>query len=382
MADRAVPWRLIGASPPRWGSVVRRSTDRRQAMADYLSPGVYVEEVPPLARPIAGVGTSTPGFIGVFPDTIQVPARPQDGDTEAIKKAGFKWVDLKAKAKAGVPEFITTWTQYTDRFGDFLGLPTQGASTQAPPAVNLGQRFLAQAVYAFFNNGGTGCYVVRVAAATDLDSALRAFAAIDEITMVAAPGLTGATAYDALVTHCANPNLQDRVAILDPVERDATFDAGNFTTLKTPVTATPAGLRPSNSTFAAFYFPWVQVFDPAASLTDPLGKGLVYVPPSGHMAGIYARSDAARGVHKAPANEVVLGATGLRYPLSKADQDQLNDDGVNLIRPLNGAIRVWGARTVGGNANGEFRYLSTRRFFNFLRESIDEGTQFVVFEPN
>jgi uncharacterized protein len=355
-------------------------------MPQYLSPGVYVEEVPPLARPIAGVGTSIPGFIGALPNTVQLPARPQASDTQAIKDAGFKFVDFAVPAAAGIPEFITSWTQYTRRFGDFLGDETAAATSATNPAVNAGQRNLAHAVYGFFNNGGTGCYVVRIAAAGDLANALRAFATIDEITIVAAPGLTGATSYEALTAHCADPNLQDRVAILDPIESNAAFDSGNFAGLQNTPTDTPAGVRPANSTFAAFYFPWIQVFDPASALTQskqtPPGDGLIFVPPSGHIAGIYARNDATRGVHKAPANEVVLGATGLRYALTKADQDNLNDNGVNLIRPLNGAIRVWGARTVGGDANGEFKYISTRRFFNFLRESIDEGTQFVVFEPN
>src|SRR5205823_3157925 len=106
------------------------------------------------------------------------------------------------------------------------------------------------------------------------------------------------------------------------------------------------------------------------------------VPPSGHMAGIYARVDTQRGVHKAPANEVVLGALSLTYQLSRAQQDGLNPQGVNCIRDLNGNIRVWGARTLGGDANTAWKYVSVRRLFLFLRESIDQGTQWVVFEPN
>jgi phage tail sheath protein FI len=132
---------------------------------------------------------------------------------------------------------------------------------------------------------------------------------------------------------------------------------------------------PQNNTYAALYFPWIVVFDPAT-------KENVLVPPSGHVAGIYARVDTQRGVHKAPANEAVSGALGLQYNLSKSQQDGLNPQGINCIRNLNGNIYVWGARTLGGNANGEFKYISTRRLMNFLRESIEEGTQFVVFEPN
>ena len=133
--------------------------------------------------------------------------------------------------------------------------------------------------------------------------------------------------------------------------------------------------RSEAGSYAAVYFPWLQVF-------DPVTETIINVPPSGHITGIYARSDATRGVHKAPANEVVIGAVGLERLLTKADQDGLNPNHVNLIRSFNGAIKVWGARTRTDAAHADFNYVSTRRFFNFMRESIDEGTQFVVFEPN
>jgi hypothetical protein len=87
-------------------------------------------------------------------------------------------------------------------------------------------------------------------------------------------------------------------------------------------------------------------------------------------------------VHKAPANEVVRGALGLRYSISRLQQMSLNQNGVNCIRDLNGNVRVWGARTLGGDANLEWKYVNVRRLFLFLRESIDQGTQWVVFEPN
>jgi phage tail sheath protein FI len=111
-------------------------------------------------------------------------------------------------------------------------------------------------------------------------------------------------------------------------------------------------------------------------------RGRICVPPSGHIAGIYARTDEERGVHKAPANVAVLGALNTRYYISKAKQELLNPQGVNCIRNMNGNITVWGARTVGGDRNAEWKYINVRRFFLFLRESIDEGTQWVVFEPN
>ncbi len=106
------------------------------------------------------------------------------------------------------------------------------------------------------------------------------------------------------------------------------------------------------------------------------------MPPSGHTAGVYARVDGLRGVHKAPANEAVRGALGVRYRVSKILQDGLNPGGINAIRPFNGNILVWGARTVGGDENTEFKYVSVRRLLNFMKESIEDGTRWVVFEPN
>jgi phage tail sheath protein FI len=141
-------------------------------------------------------------------------------------------------------------------------------------------------------------------------------------------------------------------------------------------------VAPKRTDLAAWYFPWIKVFDPAAKLQKPDGDGLIGVPPSGHMAGIYARVDNARGVHKAPANEAVLGALNVTQLISKADQDGLNPKGVNCIRVLNDNILAFGARTIGGDANGDTKYINVRRTLLFLRESIEEGMQFVVFEPN
>ncbi len=375
-------------------------------MVNYQAPGVYVEEVPPLASPIAGASTSTPGFIGVIPDTVQLVAHTQKGDADSDIARKYKYVDFSVPAAAGSAHFVTTWSQFAKLFGDLLGDSTPKATQVTNPAVNPGQRNLAHAVYGFFNNGGAGCYVARVAAEGDLLKALTTFAAIDDISMVAAPGLTSAARYADLEGHCAK--LHDRVAILDAVQTDdpaTDFASGTFTALANPTSNQPPGLRPSDSPYAAVYFPWIQVFDPgklliqqgdvllwkAAQLASPPPPptppppppdGLIYVSPSGHMAGIWARVDNTRGVFKAPANEVVQGAVGLRWRISGADQEKLNPSGVNIIRALNGAIRVWGARTVGGDANGNFKYLSTRRYFNYLRKSIEQGTQWVVFEAN
>jgi phage tail sheath protein FI len=312
-------------------------------MPQYLSPGVYVEEVPSGAFPIAGVGTSTAGFIGQVTDEVIMPfrpGRPLDPENPVPE-------DMYTVAPAGEPQLVTSWEAFKKNFGDF----------------DAANKILAHAVYGFFNNGGTRCWVTRLTDATDtgaVTEALQRFEAIDEIAIVAVPGALDVNIQVAVVDHCENTG--DRFAILDG-QRTETF--------------TPEAIQGQmrDSDYAALYFPWVKVYDPVTDADD-------YVPPSGHMAGIYARVDTERGVHKAPANEVIRGAVGLESRLSKSDQDGLNPDGINVIRAFNGNITVWGARTLGGDDNGEWKYINVRRLFLFLRESIDEGTQWVVFEPN
>jgi len=328
-------------------------------MPQYLSPGVYVEEVPSGASPIAGVGTSTAGFIGLVLDTTDVngqardilmPARPgqfeRDAEGNIRLEEGAPVAVRYALAPVEEPQLITSWDSFKRNFGDFQ-------------PHNL---VLAHAVYGFFNNGGTRCWVARVGAldAAGVGRALAKFAAIDEIALVAAPGALDAAIQGALLDHCEN--LGDRFAILD----------GQRAAVPTVVNI-QGGVRRSN--YAALYYPWLQVYDPASNTN-------IIVPPSGHMAGIYARVDTLRGVHKAPANEVVRGALDVEFRLGRPDQDGLNPDGINVIRRFDGTVTVWGARTLGGDANGEWKYINVRRLFLFLRESIDQGTQWVVFEPN
>jgi phage tail sheath protein FI len=129
-----------------------------------------------------------------------------------------------------------------------------------------------------------------------------------------------------------------------------------------------------DSAFAAVYYPWIEVFDPKT-------RQNIQVPPCGHMAGIWSRNDDTRGVAKAPANEVVAGALGLKTQVTRGEHDTLNPEGINVIRSFPGrGIRVWGARTLASDET--WRYLNVRRLFNYVEESILEGTQWVVFEPN
>jgi phage tail sheath protein FI len=167
----------------------------------------------------------------------------------------------------------------------------------------------------------------------------------------------------AMIAHCEL--MGDRVAILDAPPglnaqqiREWRVDKAGY-----------------DSKYATLYWPWVKVFDPLAGQAN-------FVPPSGHMAGIWARSDDTRGVHKAPANETVRGVIAVGSDLTSREQELLNPVGINCVRSFPGrGIRVWGARTMA-QTETEWRYINVRRLFNYLEESILEGTQWVVFEPN
>jgi uncharacterized protein len=208
---------------------------------------------------------------------------------------------------------------------------------------------------------------------------------LDEVNIVAAPGYTDAVSYEALLTHCEK--MRNRIAVLDAPQEVKDIDLLTKVGAARPAGATAGageaagaagGLRPriSDHGYGASYFPWITAQDPLSPRT------LVDIPPSGHLAGIYARTDATRGVHKAPANEPVRGALNLTYRLTDEEQGELNQAGINCLRffPREG-ILVWGARTLAEGAS-EWRYLNVRRLFNMIEESIARSTRWVVFEPN
>jgi phage tail sheath protein FI len=131
---------------------------------------------------------------------------------------------------------------------------------------------------------------------------------------------------------------------------------------------------PRDSIMGAYYFPWVEMYDTVVDEN-------VFAPPSGGLAGVYSRVDGTRGVHKAPANELFRTALGLKYNLTDAEQELLNPKGINCIRSFPGrGIRVWGARTI--SSNPEWRYVNVRRLFCMVEQAIQNGTNWVVFEPN
>jgi phage tail sheath protein FI len=313
------------------------------------TPGVYVQEVPAGPRPIQAVGTSTPVFIGDAP---------------------------LEDALVNEPRAVNNWSEFVKRY-------MQKEEKERESTV------LSNAVFGFFENRGSRCFIVNTGGKPGIEDALAAAATVDEIAIVAAPGRSDPATHTAIQAHCEG--LEDRVGILDTIEQ--VDDIELLTQLETlPVPKggrgkgtraggaeqppKEGGLLPSQSDrgFTTIYFPWITV-------TDPFSNEVINVPPSGHIAGIWARTDADRGVHKAPANEVVLGASNLTYPLTRDEQGVLNDVGVNCIRLFQRSIRVWGARTLADPAS-EWRYLNVRRLFNMIEESISEGTNWIVFEPN
>jgi uncharacterized protein len=311
-------------------------------MPNYKSPGVYVEEIPSKSQTISGVGTSIAGFVGLVTEETKGGSLPPEYEAKSI----------------------ANWGEFKNKFGD----------------VQEGNKVLAYAVYGFFDNGGSRCWVARVTTLEQerIKEALTRFEAIDEISIVAVPFPPKATllpakptaaeprgtvapnnlqqgVWDEVLAHCEK--MKDRFAILD--REDATEE-----------------LKTSND-YGAVYFPYIKVRNQMLPAEDPD----IYMPPSGHIAGVYARVDASRGVFKAPANEVIRGVSGEKQrPVSRIEQDALSDKNINVIRKFNGNTTVWGARTI--SANPEFKYINVRRTLLFLRESIDEGTQWAVFEPN
>ena len=332
-----------------------------------LAPGVYFQELQG-PRSIQFVGTSTAAFVGQAPD-----AGAHVGEAVAINNPSQFAAEFASR-----PDARPTW--------------------------------LSHGVKGFFQNGGSRCFIVNIPDSEPISgndrprTGLKLLEEIDEVAIVAAPGRTDPNSHDALLSHCEP--LGDRFCILDPP-----MDVTNTELLKTVETAAiptrgagkdkdkdkdkdaaagggtsdagsstaAGGLRPRISAggYGAFYFPWLYVQDPL----NPRG-GLVAVPPSGHMAGIYARVDNSRGVFKAPANEIVRGALNLKYRVTSAEQADLNNKGINCIRFFSSeGIVVWGARTLADPSSDQ-KYVPVRRTTIMIEQSIVRSTRWAVFEPN
>jgi uncharacterized protein len=297
-----------------------------------LSVGVTTKIVSSGRKPIESKGASTAGFVG-----------------------------QSVKGPVNKPILITSWSNYLKHFSSF---------SEA--------HHLAHAVNGFFQNGGSRCYVLNVGAPKEGEgekdfaalvqgedrgpakrTGINTFDDVEDISLVAVPGHTSPEIQTIVKAHCAKAG--NRVAVFDGVE-----DLGDLNLDQMS--------RPTACEDAAVYFPWLEVFDPEK-------KQNVHVPPSGHVCGLIARVDHDRGVHKPPANEPLRGVVGLKYNLTREEQNVLNPQGINCIRNFGDlGIKVYGARTL--SADSEWKYLNVRRLFHVVRASLQAGTEWVVFEPN
>lgn len=433
-------------------------------MAQYLSPGVYVEEKPSGEKPIEGVGTSTGAFVGIAEKGPIGKAEQIANWTQFVKKFGgyiangdLAYAVNQFFAEGGTRCFVVRTCHYTDitddatktsvssaatlldsdgnpsmrvqassdgAWGNFAADPKAGISIEVKAATeqaggfqlvvkikgveeeifdnltiaNVEDEINKKSAHIIVEkdswNGVTGSgnipnVIASVPLAggsdglTDLDetdflgdessqTGLHAFDVIDDISIVAMPDRAGDR--DAIIgglTYCQNR--KDCFFVADPPKG---LDPTTVEGFKKGTVAPYVG-NAFNSSYGALYYPWVII-------NDPRTGGKRYMPPSGAVAGTYAHTDSVRGVHKAPAGIIegyLDSVSGVERIITKSEHDGLNPAGINVIRsfPTSG-ICIWGTRTV--SADPEWRYLNIRRLFLFLEESIDEGTQWVVFEPN
>ncbi|MDH5795557.1 MAG: phage tail sheath subtilisin-like domain-containing protein, partial [Candidatus Bathyarchaeota archaeon] len=301
---------------------VLSGTRGQSEIPEHLYPGVYVEEIEVGGKPIEGVSTSTAGMVGMT----------QTGPLNE-------------------PTLITSFRGFSRKFGGHLDQ-------------SYGEhRYLPYAVEGFFWNGGQRVYVTRVGV-TDVGQSitdetiigvddsdpskrtgLQTLKNIDQISIVAIPNGTSQNVQNAMISHCEL--MKDRFAVLDPAKN---ADLRQIRQQRSQY----------DSKYAALYYPWINV-------KNPFTEDVLPVPPSGHIRGIYARTDMEHGVHKAPANEMVQGALSLERKITKKEQDILNPLGVNCLRVFEDrGIRVWGARTI--SSDPLWKYVNVRRLVLYLEQ--------------
>jgi len=295
-------------------------------------------------------------------------------ETRSVEELIGRTYDDPDDAADAVFEALTSDDALKDAFREWLSQPTVF-------------KFVA-AVNGFYDNGGGKAYVYLLGS-QDLDNSIRenqadklglyAFDDVDDMAMHVSPGLSFSQQREML-EHCETR--KDRFAILDgPLLSGGDMDI-------------PASAKG----FGALYVPWLKITKPSwmsgpAPAPDVPGamrrklikcdRNEVYCPPSGHVAGVFARVDTERGVHKAPANEVVMGITGLSQNINRLEQGQYNDRGINVIRIFKDrGIRIWGARTLATKSDPSWKYVNVRRLFIMVEQSIMQGMQWAVFEPN
>ncbi len=322
-------------------------------MPEHLPPGVYLDETAPRRAPIQGVSTSLCAFVG---PTLSGPV-------------------------GEVSHVLSSFAHYSRIYGGLDNLAVAASAN-----LHYCRNYMAHAAKAYFDNGGSQLCVVRVASdflayasvsAQDADGYTAALLALDQvkdITTVAAPGYSvfaslGDGAFyravqSALLAHVSEPQ-RFRLAVLDSPPQASVEQ----------IKAVRSGIDASR---AALYYPWVITANPLAG-SSGAEPATIALPPSGFVCGIYARVDIQRGVFKAPANEVITGATGFDVVLNSTAVEMLNPLGINCLRFFEGrGYRLWGARTT--SSDPEYKYVNVRRYLNYLEASIDRGLQWAVFE--
>ncbi|MGM9489726.1 phage tail sheath subtilisin-like domain-containing protein [Ideonella sp. YS5] len=403
LARRGQP---VDASPPAPAIALAPAPDA----APEAEPSAAAAEAPVVdAVPAPALPASPPA---------PVPTGTGNGDRPSIEKEDVAYQDSEPEKSWQEPsplrpyyfeqrsvnadsmavKLCTNFSEYVQLFGDFSGFEIEPENPGEKPELRRfkplhpGHHKLTHAVYGFFANGGTAAYVARISRIDQLTALLEKLESNEEVAILAAPGLPKlASVWEQLESYCESDDRVNVFAVLDSSLVLNDGESNNFSVdrLQYQDTGDESDL-PRKCAHAAYYAPNIEVSCPAKLLQDsdpargvpPKQAGRCCVPPSGHVAGIYARTDQERGVHKAPANAIVRGAVGVKYHVSKQKQELLNPQGVNCIRPFDAAMTVWGARTVGGQKNADLMYVNVVRFLGFLRKSIEQGTQWAVFEPN
>jgi len=247
-----------------------------------------------------------------------------------------------------------------------------------PPSTTLPPQNMPATIAATNLAGGAGDNLSAITTA-DYHKGIDALKKLSDVNLLIVPDAVpngGAYPFGAaetqdiqayMVAHCEH--MKDRFAILDCTKVPA--NTSDFSAL----VAQRQALSSSNG-YGAFYFPWI-------SISNPLGNGRIFVPPSGHIGGVYANNDNNFGVFKAPANEQITSALAVEVVVTDDMQGPWNDQGINVIRTFpNHGVVIWGARTIAPPDITAWRFVNVRRLVTFIEKSIQEGTRFAVFEPN
>lgn len=314
-------------------------------MPDYTRPGVYIDEVTASPKPVIAVSTSTVVFVG-----------------------------CAASGPFNQPVLISGFSEYQRLF--------QRSAKAEPPSQ---PDAMTLAVMAFFGNGGKDAYICRLASANDDNDVAgltvndynqfyqTVLAPLNDYNLLLLPGQHWQRSKHAQSNAVISASLafcqQQKHCLL-------LLDLAADLQLNSAAEASAIGLPVSS--YAALYYPWLTI-------TNPLANGMLSIPPAAVAAGLFCRNDARYGVWKAPAGVTakLMGITGLAFTLSDSVQQQLNPLGINCIRtlPRVGTV-LWGARTLAGQTDTEWRYISVRRTAIFIEQSVLQSLQWTVFEPN